>query len=123
MLDDLHRLYPDKPLLVTEFGAEAVAGFDPATANKRSRDYREAAQVSFLQTHLEQIFAPERRGFVAGGVVWVYNDFPDPHATGGDHPESARFVNTKGVVRVDRTRKPSYEAVKAFFAKVQAGTK
>jgi beta-glucuronidase len=119
-LDQMHKLYPDKPLLVSEFGSEAVAGWTPPTPPAHSRDYSEAVQVSFLETHMEQIYAPERRGFVAGAVIWCYNDFPDPGRFGGDHPAMALYRNNKGIVRMDRSHKPAYETVKAFFGKLAA---
>jgi len=118
MLDQMHKLYPDKPLLVSEFGAEAIAGWTPPAPPAHSRDYSEAAQVSFLTTHMDQIYAPERRGFVAGAVIWVYNDFPDPGRVGGDQPASGLYRNSKGIVRMDRSRKPAYDTVKAFFGRL-----
>jgi beta-galactosidase/beta-glucuronidase len=119
MLDEMHRLFPDKPILVSEFGADSVAGWDPAIAPVGSRDYSYSAQVEFLKTHMKQIFAPERKSFVAGGLIWVYNDFPDPHRIGGDHPTAANFRNNKGIVTMDRTHKPAYEVVQRFFREDQ----
>ncbi len=115
MLDRMHAKYPDKPILVSEFGAEAVAGWNRQTARKRSKDYSYDHQVQFLSVHLAQIFAPERRSYVAGGTIWVYNDFPDPHRVNGDHPEMAKYRNNKGLVTMDRTHKPAYATVKHFY--------
>jgi beta-galactosidase len=115
MLDQMHAKFPGKPILVSEFGQDGVAGWDAATAPDKSRDYSYAAESAFLSKHLAQIFARDKRGFVAGALVWVYNDFPDPHRVGGDHPVIANFRNNKGLVTMDRTRKPAYEVVKTFF--------
>jgi beta-glucuronidase len=115
MLDEMHAKFPDKPILVSEFGQDGVAGWSIATAPSGSRDYSYGAESAFLSHHLTQIFAPERRRWVAGALVWVYNDFPDPHRIGGDHPVIANYRNNKGLVTMDRTRKPAYDVVSAFF--------
>ncbi|HEX9198396.1 MAG TPA: glycoside hydrolase family 2 TIM barrel-domain containing protein [Acidobacteriaceae bacterium] len=119
MLDMMHAKYPDKPILVSEYGTEAVAGWDPATAHPDNKgvtkDYSPGYQAKFLTEHMEQIYALSRRSFVAGGVIWVYNDFPDPHRVGGDQPDIAEYRNNKGLVTMDRVRKPAYSVVQAFF--------
>lgn len=120
MLDGLAVRFPNKPLLVTEFGAEAVPGWQKSSPDAPGRDYSLQHQVEFLRCHLQQIFEPQRRKFVAGGLIWVYNDFPDPHRVGGDHPKMASYRNNKGLVTEDRQHKPAYEAVKNFFAKQAA---
>lgn len=115
MLDNLAAQFPDKPILVTEFGAEAVPGWQKPSPDAPGKDYSLEHQVQFLETHLSQIFASQRKKFVAGGLVWVYNDFPDPHRVGGDHPQIANYRNNKGLVTEDRHHKPAYEAVRNFF--------
>jgi beta-glucuronidase len=124
MLDNLETKFPNKPILVTEFGAEGVPGWQKPAPDAPGKDYSLQHQVIFLQTHLSQIFAPQRRRFVAGGLVWVYNDFPDPHRVGGDHPKIASYRNNKGLVTEDRHHKPAFETVKDFFTNLsteQAG--
>ena len=116
MLDTMHAKYPDKPILVSEYGSEGVAGWSRATAKPGSKDYSYAYQARLLASHLAQIYALPRRGYVAGGIIWVYNDFPDPHRFGGDQPESSLYRNSKGLVTMDRVRKPSYAVVKNFFS-------
>jgi beta-glucuronidase len=115
MLDRMHMKYPDKPILVSEFGSEAVAHWDREAAKDGSKDYSYAYQVKFLSSHLAQIYAPERRNYVAGGVIWVYSDFPDPHRINGDHPDIARYRNNKGLVTMDRVPKPAFTTVQQFF--------
>jgi len=115
MLDNLHAKYPDKPIMVSEYGSEAVADWSAATAKPGSKDYSYAYQAKFLQDHMEQIYASSRAGYVAGGTIWVYGDFPDPHRIGGDHPVIAQYRNNKGLVTLDRTRKPAYNTVQNFF--------
>jgi beta-glucuronidase len=116
MLDNLHRLHPNQPILVSEFGSEAIAGWERASAAPGSKDYSYDYQARLLKAHLTQIFSPERQSFMAGGVLWLYNDFPDPHHFGEDQPIAGEYRNSKGLVTMDRVRKPSYGVVKDFFA-------
>lgn len=113
VLDAWHERYPDKPILVSEFGAEAVYGWsdDSPTPDKYSEDY----QIHLLSTHLAQIYAPGRTDYVAGGIIWVFADFPDPHRIGDGHPPEYNYLNTKGLVTRDRIRKRSFDVVREFF--------
>jgi beta-galactosidase/beta-glucuronidase len=115
MLDNLHVKYPTKPIMVSEYGSEAVASWSAATAKPGSKDFSYGYQAKFLESHMEQIYAPSRAAYIAGGTIWVYGDFPDPHRIGGDHPVSAQYRNNKGLVTLDRTRKPAYDTVQQFF--------
>jgi beta-glucuronidase len=120
MLDRIHEQNPDKPILVSEFGSGAAADVkEDAEFYFSGRNYSEAAQVKSVRTHLEQIFSPYRRDFVAGGLIWVYSDFGDPHRYGSGHPEQWRYVNLKGLTTMEREHKPSYEMVRRFFGMVE----
>jgi beta-glucuronidase len=119
MLDQMHAQFPNKPILVSEFGADGVADWDSTSAVEGSRDYSFTAQADFLAAHMEQIFAPERSSFVAGGLIWLYSDFPDPSRIGGDHPQMANYRNNKGLVTIDRVHKPAYQVVQNFFHRLE----
>ncbi len=91
-LDQLHARYPDKPILVTEFGDWAVAGTP-----------REAEQARRLQRHWDAF--RERSAFVAGALWWVFIDHRSRH-----QPNSAiPFVSTMGLLDQDRRPKQSYQ--------------
>ncbi len=113
-LDLLHSKWPGKPIIVSEYGAGAVSGWTPPLG-RESRNYSLQHQAEFLEQHLKQIYAPERRGYVAGGVIWLYNDFPEPYLTGGDQPVGAINQNSKGIVRQNRSRKPAWDVVRQFY--------
>ncbi len=115
MLDAMHAKYPDKPVMVSEYGSEAVANWTPETEKEGGKDYSYAYQVRFLASHLAQIYAPVRSSYVAGGTIWVYSDFADPHRIKSDQPDAAKYRNSKGLVTVDRVPKPSYSVVKDFY--------
>jgi beta-galactosidase/beta-glucuronidase len=115
MLDSMHAKYPHRPIFVSEYGAESVARWNPPDSRAGGKDYSYAHQAQFLAAQLRQIYAPSRRAYVAGGAIWAYNDFPDPHRDGRDQPDSARFRNSKGLVTMWRVPKPAYFVVKSFF--------
>lgn len=122
MLDRLHQMHPDKPILVSEFGAGTPRGYHKNKPfHHAGKLYCEDYQAKFLQAHLEQIFDPKRKDYVAGGVLWVYQDFRDPHRTGGGQPEEWDRVNLKGVVNPARKKKKSYSVVREFFKEVAEG--
>jgi beta-glucuronidase len=115
LLDDLHRKWPHKPIVVSEFGAGCARGRKPAVLPARAWDYSEDYQVELLRSHLSQILAPERSGYVAGSMIWVYNDFPDPARIAPSQPSGHPFVNLKGIVTQHREKKRSYSVVQKMY--------
>ncbi len=117
VLDHLHEKFPDKAIFVSEYGSESVAGWTPsAAARPGAKNYSLEFQAEYLQRHLEQIYAPERRSFMIGGAPWLYNDFPLPvKGNVGDHPESLAYINAKGLVTQGREHKPAYFTVQRFY--------
>ncbi len=90
VLDHIHQLYPDKPILISEWGRRA----DTETG--------EAGQV----THLEQVM-PEirKRPYVVGASWWSFNDYQSRHQ--GTNPNGYR---PWGLVGPDRSKRPLYAA-------------
>ena len=119
VLDLLHAKYPDKPIFVSEYGAESIAGWQRTDQN--SHDFSYEHQGRFLQSHLEQIYSPSRRDFMAGGAPWLYNDFPLPFPRGQNFVDGAPKINAKGLVTQDRTRKLSWSVVQEFYQKLEQG--
>jgi beta-glucuronidase len=115
-LDLIHRKWPDKPVVVSEFGAEGVPGWtNPAPAG-RGMDYSEDHQVKLVGTHLGYILDPARRSFMAGALLWVYADFPNPSAfQRSGQPPIAAYMNLKGLVTDDRRHKPVWDVVQKAF--------
>jgi beta-galactosidase/beta-glucuronidase len=120
-LDQLHAKYPDKPIFVSEYGVESVAGWvRPKVSGPDAKDYSLEHQAQWLQSHLEQIYAPSRRPFMLGGAPWLYNDFPLPvESNVSDHPASLAFVNAKGLVTQQREHKPAYFTVQKFYRQLE----
>lgn len=90
VLDHIHQLYPDKPILISEWGRRA----DTETG--------EAGQV----THLEQVIGEIRkRPYVVGASWWSFNDYQSRHQ--GTNPNGYR---PWGLVGPDRAKRPLYAA-------------
>ena len=91
-LDGLHAAL-NKPVLITEFGADTVAGMHTLPARMWSEEY----QVEFLRGYLD---VAERKPFVIGLHVWNFADFQavqSVNRVGG--------MNLKGVFTRDRQPK------------------
>jgi beta-glucuronidase len=87
IFDNIHRLYPDKPVLISEWGIRA----DQAT---------EAGQVK----HIEEVAKVIReRPYIIGASWWSYNDYQSRHA--GTNPNGYR---PWGLVMPDRSPRPAY---------------
>lgn len=66
-VDKVHALTPDKPLLITEFGHEAVLGL-------RGEGYGSEDEQAYVLERKWEIFK-ERRAFVPGGLIWCLADY------------------------------------------------
>lgn len=114
-LDKVHGLYPNKPIVATEFGAGAVAGWyllegqQPGPEPIDDHSYTEDFQNWFLKQQLDQLLALD---YLSGVMPWVFADFRmewDP-STGDPHPVSG--MNLKGLQTHDRqTKKMSFDTV------------
>lgn len=91
-LDSLHQKL-GKPILISEFGTDTVAGSHSQPPEMWTEEY----QVEFLRRYLD---AAESRPFVAGVHVWNFADFKT-----GQGILRAAGLNQKGVFTRDRRPK------------------
>ena len=102
-LRDLARLFPDKPILVTEFGTIGIPGSGGDV--RFSEDYQ-AAYVSAVWRAVGEV--PE----IAGGVVWSWADYRHRRGFTNDFPaEYGPF----GLVTLDRRPKKAHAALRALW--------
>lgn len=94
-LREEHRKYPDRPIIVSEYGA----GSDVRnhTQNPRSWDFSEDYYLIYSQSYLKQFKEME---FLAGHTAWAFADFGA--ASRGD---AIPFINQKGLLTFDRKEK------------------
>lgn len=109
-LDRLHERFPEKPILLSSHGADAIAGFRSVHGAKWS----EEAQAAY---HAGVIGEVRRRPFVAGQCIWLLADYQGPAW------QTARFTpltrpkeqNNKGLVDEYRRPKLAYDRVQALY--------
>ena len=103
-LDALHELYP-KPLILTEFGADTIAGWHAQPAEMFSEEY----QAEMLTRYLQVL---DSKPFVVGQHVWNLCDFKTSQAVfrvGG--------MNLKGVFTRDRRPKLAAHRLRELWSK------
>lgn len=105
VLDRIHSIFPDKSLIVSEYGADADArlhSFAP-----EGFDYTCDYALLFHKHYIPVIMEKE---YLSGAAVWNLNDF---------YSEGRAFavphVNCKGLVTLDRIPKDSYWLYRALL--------
>jgi len=106
-LDQFHKAYPDKPMMVTEYGADA----DPRIRSNEPVRFDKSVEyaTSFHQYYLDAML---RRPFVAAAMIWNLADFNSE-----TREESMPHINNKGLLEWDRTPKDPYYYYKAMLQK------
>jgi beta-galactosidase len=112
-LDRHHQELPDKPMLVTEFGADA----DPRIRSRQPERFDKSIEyaLQFNQIYLKEI---KQRPFVAGALSWILADFNSE-----TREETMPHMNNKGLMEWDRKPKDLYfyyqsQLVKHPFLKI-----
>ncbi len=111
LLDELHRRWPDKPILIGEFGADALPGYRSFEHARWSEDYQ-AALISRLVAEYA------RRPFVAGMFIWHLYDFRTPPRRA---LRRAHEFNHKGILDENRRPKLAYDAVRRVYGQIARG--
>lgn len=104
-LDHHHKELADKPMLVTEYGADAdprIHSFAPVRFDK-SQEYA----VKFNQIYLNDIL---KKPFVSGAMVWNLADFNSE-----TREETMPHVNNKGLLTLGREPKDIYFLYQAYL--------
>ena len=106
-LDRFHKDYPAKPMMVTEYGADA----DPRVRSSEPVRFDKSVEYAtiFHRYYFKEIM---KRPFVAGGMVWNLADFNSETRN-----ESMPHINNKGLLQWDRTPKDPYYYYKAMLVK------
>ena len=107
-LEDKARRY-HKPLLLTEFGADALPGYRAEDLHLWSEEY----QAHCLERTIQALRGSPN---VCGAFPFLYQDYPDP----------SKYVNTywdgmnyKGIVSYDRQPKVAVETLRCLYANSQ----
>lgn len=99
----------DKPVVITEFGGDALGGFHADENTRWSEEYQEALYKNQLQL-LQTI-----KG-LRGMTPWILTDFRSPRR---QHPYYQDFWNRKGLYSETGKKKKAFYVLKAFYDEIQ----
>ena len=101
------RVPDDKPLVFSEFGADARAGFhDPANGQKFSEEF----QADYYRATLKMADAvPTLRGM----SPWILKDFRSPRR---QNPDFQQGWNRKGLISETGQRKQAFDVLAGYYA-------
>jgi len=109
MLDYRFDVRYNKPVVVTEFGAEALGGYHADDATRWSEEY----QDTLYRNQFRMLSAiPGLRGM----TPWVLVDFRSPRR---QHPYFQDFWNRKGLISNDGKKKLAFWTLKQYYDDVQ----
>jgi len=119
MLDEIHKDWPDKPVMISELGAQAKYGFrnsKPVLAGMirsvLTKDISEDHQALYIRSHIDTIWT--RRSYVDGMVVWSYSDYMT-YMNKSRTSDMPKGLNSCGIVSSDRRKKLSYPVVQERY--------
>lgn len=92
------------------YGAGASAAFDGSAMALKKGDWSETYFVKLIDWHLKE---QEEMPWLTGTAFWTFKDFSTPIRPENPVP----YVNQKGVVERDFTKKESYYVFQSYWAK------
>lgn len=104
-LDDQHQRFPDRSIMISEYGPGADVYISSTTPRKY--DYTQEYQLILHKSYYEQVMA---RDFVVGMTAWNFADFGSEF-----RGETIPHVNQKGLVQYNRDPKDVYYWYKAVL--------
>lgn len=95
----------NRPVVITEFGGDALAGFHADAATRWSEEYQEALYINQLKM-LSGIAA------LRGMTPWILTDFRSPRR---QHPVYQNFWNRKGLISEEGVKKKAFFTLRNFY--------
>jgi hypothetical protein len=119
-LDSVRQCYPNKAIVVSEFGAEA----------NRDGPVEEKGTYAFQQDFVNfQLGVFATKPWLSGAIYWALQEFRVRPDWDGGNPRPAPPLHQKGLISYDGVRKPAFfdvqrifKATKQFRAAPRAGT-
>ncbi|MCQ2183791.1 MAG: beta-galactosidase [Bacteroidales bacterium] len=107
VLDQLHAMFPEKPLIISEYGVDV----DPRLHSDRPEKFDFSAEygLEFHRCYVSEILS---RPFISGGNVWILSDFYSEARA-----DAVPHVNSKGITSLSRVKKNTYYFYKALLDK------
>lgn len=110
MLPELFKnSHPEKPVIITEFGADAYPGLRGTITDKGTED----CQAFVYEKQVENI---RRISYIKGMTPWILHDFRCPRRTSVNQ----RYYNTKGLLSADRKhKKAAFYVLRDFYDSIK----
>lgn len=99
----------NKPVVITEFGADALAGYHADDATRWSEEYQE---LLYKNQFTMLTAMPGLRGM----TPWILTDFRSPRR---QHPYFQDFWNRKGLISETGKKKKAFYTLKSFYDGIQ----
>jgi beta-glucuronidase len=99
----------NKPVVITEFGGDALAGYHADEDTRWSEEYQEAL-------YRNQITLLGKIGNLRGMTPWILTDFRSPRR---QHPIYQNFWNRKGLMSETGKKKKAFFILKDFYGQMQ----
>ena len=116
MLTRFRKLYPEKPIIVSEMGTTAIYGYHDPAAGQGTEEF----QLYYNKDVLDRIFSdPE----MAGLTFWHFADARTYHRDGSNIRSKLLAENMAGLYDGYRRAKVVTTAVREGFARTAAGEK
>ena len=100
----------NKPVVISEFGGDALGGFHGDENTRWSEEYQEAL-------YKNQFSMLSKIGALRGVTPWILADFRSPRR---QHPVYQNFWNRKGLISETGKKKKAFYVVKDFYDQMQA---
>jgi beta-glucuronidase len=109
MLNYKFNILFDKPVIITEFGADALGGYHADDETRWSEEYQEL----LYRNQLKMLGAIEG---LRGMTPWILVDFRSPRR---QHPYFQDFWNRKGLISETGMRKKAFYVLKEFYEEMR----
>lgn len=95
----------DKPLIMSEFGGDALYGLHGAASERWTEEYQE-------NLYRHQLAMLKQIGFLRGTTPWILMDFRSPRRT---LPQIEEYYNRKGLLTKYGEKKKAYFVLQEFY--------
>jgi beta-glucuronidase len=99
----------DKPVVISEFGADALGGFHADAGTRWSEEYQE-------QLYVNQLKMLSGIDGLRGLTPWILTDFRSPRRV---HPYYQDYWNRKGLISESGKKKKAFYIVKEFYGEME----
>ena len=100
---------PQKPVIITEFGADAYSGLRGTITDKGTED----CQAFVYEKQIENI---RKISYIKGMTPWILYDFRCPRRTSVNQ----RYYNTKGLLSADKKHKKlAFNVLRDFYNSIK----